>query len=216
MAADDRRDAWAQAARDPAIDAELRALYERLGAEIARRGPTCWSSGRCCNFEAYGHRLYVTGLEIAWLLERLHESEAERPAAGGLPAEPRLRVLDAGPDRAVARSVDRITGALRDGDALPDACPFQVDRLCGVHALRPLGCRVFFCQEGTHEWQRELYEQFLLELRRLHERFALPYRYMEWRAGLREAVAVLLSRAESDRSGRKGTGLGATAGTGVS
>jgi hypothetical protein len=57
-----------------------------------------------------------------------------------------------------------------------------------------MGCRVFFCQEGTQGWQQELYEQFLAELRRMHEDRGLPYRYMEWRAGLREAGEYVASR----------------------
>lgn len=63
-------------------------------------------------------------------------------------------------------------------------CPFQVDRLCTVHAIRPLGCRVFFCDETSVDWQREQYECFQRELRRLHEALQVPYFYVEWRAAL--------------------------------
>jgi Fe-S-cluster containining protein len=40
-------------------------LYDRIGAEIGRRRPVCAISGRCCRFEEWGHRLYVTTLELA-------------------------------------------------------------------------------------------------------------------------------------------------------
>jgi len=148
--------AWRDAAADPAVDASLRGLYQRVDRAIADRGPRCWASGKCCRFDAYGHALFVTGLEAAWFLDRA--APADPSAPGGLP------VLRA--------------------DA--PACPFQAQGLCGAHAIRPLGCRVFFCQLGTADWQHALYERFLAELRTLHERHGLAYRYMEWRWALAE------------------------------
>jgi Fe-S-cluster containining protein len=148
-------DAWRAAVRRPAVDDAVRDLYARLDGAVQQRGPTCWISGRCCNFNAYGHRLYVTGLEIAWVLQQV-----DLPAAA--------------------------TG----DDALKTACPFQVNNLCSIHAVRPLGCRIYFCQEGTQDWQHEVYERFLTDLRALHDEHALPYRYMEWRAGLAEAAGL--------------------------
>jgi Fe-S-cluster containining protein len=51
----------------------LRALYDDLDAEIARLGPSCALSGRCCRFEEYGHTLFLSAPEAALLL-------AEAPA----------------------------------------------------------------------------------------------------------------------------------------
>ncbi len=148
---------WFAAAGDAVIDGALRELYQRIDADIQSRGPTCWLSGKCCNFDAFDHRLYVTALEVAWMLRN----------AGPRPVDPK------GP------------------------CSYQVDRLCMVHADRPLGCRVFFCQEGTQQWQRQLYERYLAELRALHEEHDLPYRYLEWRQGLQEAMDTDQSSASS-------------------
>ncbi|MCC7192963.1 MAG: YkgJ family cysteine cluster protein [Phycisphaeraceae bacterium] len=148
---------WFAAVRLPAVHQAVRLVYDQLDIAIRTRGPVCWSSGKCCNFEAYGHRLYVTGLEIAWML-------------GEIPSRPRASVV-----------------APRGG------CPFQIEKLCSIHSSRPLGCRVFFCQQGTQSWQHEIYERFLSEIRVLHERLALPYQYMEWRLGLREAIEYLES-----------------------
>jgi Fe-S-cluster containining protein len=63
-------------------------------------------------------------------------------------------------------------------------CPFQVRNLCGVHAIKPLGCRVYFCDKSAQAWQGELSERLLGEIRGIHDRFAVPYRYGEWRAML--------------------------------
>jgi Fe-S-cluster containining protein len=74
-------------------------------------------------------------------------------------------------------------------DALDEArrrggCPFQVANLCGVHPIRPLGCRVYFCDKSAQAWQHELSERLLADVRALHDRFDIEYRYGEWRAML--------------------------------
>ncbi len=166
---------WHRAAADASIDNDLRRLYERLDGQVAARGPVCWVSGRCCQFDAYGHMLFVTGLEAAWVLRQT----AQPPNASAEPA----RQTQPSP----AAVADQAT------EPAPDvgACPFQLNRLCCVHAVRPMGCRVFFCQHGTEDWQHELYERFLAELRGLHDEHELPYCYMEWRQALREAHEAL-------------------------
>lgn len=146
--------AWAAAV--DAVDAELRQLYADLDTAVAAHGPTCWISGRCCKFDSFGHRLYVTGLEIAWFL-----TQADEPIARAASA----------PEH--------------------DNCPWQINGLCCAHDIRPLGCRIFFCQQGTEHWQHELYERFLEALRKLHDKHELPYHYMEWRQGLAAAAETV-------------------------
>ena len=173
--ADERRawDAWRVAAARPLIDAELRAIYAEVDAAIAARGPTCWVSGKCCKFETFGHRLYVTALEVAWFVRQV---DAAGPIDGDGPPAP--------DDRARGRS---------GGVCLPQlaetagACPYQVAGRCSTHAVRPLGCRIFFCQAGTEDWQQDLYETFLVRLRALHDRHGLEYRYLDWMVGLERA-----------------------------
>lgn len=169
MATAERWRAWRAFAKDPAVDAAIVSLYRELNDRVTQRGPVCWASGRCCNFDAFGHRLYVTTLEIAWVLQNI-EGEAvpqvTHAVGGALPILTKL---------APANKHDA------------SSCVYQVEGLCSIHRVRPLGCRIFFCQRGTEAWQHDLYEFFLNELRALHERHAIPYCYMEWRAGLREA-----------------------------
>jgi Fe-S-cluster containining protein len=108
----------------------------------------CVVSGRCCRFEEFGHRLFVTTLELARFVHDV--------------------------------------GSI----AVPDAwdgtgCPFQKAKLCTVHAIRPFGCRMFFCDATSTEWQNAAYERFHADLKRLHEQFEVPYFYLEWRQALR-------------------------------
>jgi Fe-S-cluster containining protein len=145
---------WLRAGREPAVLAELEGIYAYVAAAVESRRPVCVSSGRCCRFEEWGHRLYVTGLETAYTVQRL---------GAGMPA------LDGG-SLAAARAAG--------------GCPFQVEKLCGVHSIRPLGCRIYYCDATAQEWQQEIYERTLRELRGLHERHGIEYRYGEWRAML--------------------------------
>jgi len=62
-------------APDPCRDssewrAALQALYADLDAEVARLGPVCALSGRCCRFVEYGHTLFVSAAEAALLLDQ--------------------------------------------------------------------------------------------------------------------------------------------------
>jgi Fe-S-cluster containining protein len=61
-------EAWWRAGMLPAVDAALRSIHERIEAETSAKRPLCLASGNCCRFEAFGHRLMVTGLEAAWSL----------------------------------------------------------------------------------------------------------------------------------------------------
>jgi Fe-S-cluster containining protein len=136
-------------ARDEVVEA-VAAIYESVREQIDARRPVCVMSGRCCRFEEYGHRLYVTTMELASF------SRAASPQG--------------------------FLGAMSAWDGT--GCPFQVNRLCSVHASRPFGCRIFFCDPTATQWQQDLYERFHAELKGLHESLQVPYFYVEWRAGL--------------------------------
>lgn len=154
--------AWLVAARDERVVAELEGIYGFIAAAVESRGPACWASGRCCNFEAVGHRLYVTGLEAAYTVARLPSPNPHVGTAPGL----NLPVL----------STATLVSARVSG-----GCPFQVKNLCGIHAIKPLGCRVYFCDRSAKQWQEELSEATLAQVRSLHNRYGIEYRYGEWR-----------------------------------
>ena len=135
--------------RDDAREAILR-LYADVQHEIDVRRPVCVMSGRCCRFEDFGHRLYVTTLELASFVHGVRRATVP---AGGKPW---------------------------DGTG----CPFQSNKLCGVHAIRPFGCRMFFCDATATDWQNETYERFHTRLKVLHDELAVPYYYVEWRQAL--------------------------------
>jgi len=44
-------------------------IYDDLAADVARAGPVCDLSGRCCRFKEYGHTLFISRPEAELLLE---------------------------------------------------------------------------------------------------------------------------------------------------
>ena len=131
----------------PEVESAIQALYADVHAAIEQRRPVCALSGRCCRFEEYGHRLYVTTLELASFVRQL----AAEAASGGW-----------------------------DGTG----CPFQRSKLCSVHSIRPFGCRMFFCDATSTQWQNDAYERFHARIQQLHTELDVPYFYVEWRAAL--------------------------------
>lgn len=61
-------DAIHRCAGDPGFLDAVREFYRRLDATIAGHRPVCVSRGLCCHFEAFGHRLFVTSAELAYLV----------------------------------------------------------------------------------------------------------------------------------------------------
>ena len=138
----------------PEVIEAVRALYADVQHEIDARRPVCVMSGRCCRFEEFGHRLFVTTAELAAFTHELP-------------------------------SVPSRVGGEWDGTG----CPFQSGKICTVHAIRPFGCRMFFCDATSTEWQNQAYERFHARLKRLHEELGVPYFYVEWRRAI-EALGL--------------------------
>jgi len=169
-----RQAVYMASTRAEAIDA-VATVYAQLQGEVDQRRPACAVSGRCCRFEEYGHRLFVTTIELGAFVRGL----AELPAA----------------------QREKLNGASADWDRT--GCPFQMARLCGVHAIRPFGCRIYFCDPTAQAWQQEVYERLHGKLKGEHERLGIPYFYIEWR----EALKLLLGEGMSVGSA-PGKGIG--------
>ena len=148
------------------VIAAVQQIYTDLQIAIDTRRPLCSASGECCRFDAYGHRLYVTTLELATFVAQLPP-----------PAKPKTSSL----------TPSTSSGLALHPSSLPhNDCPYLVAGRCSVHLIRPFGCRIFFCDPTATQWQNDLYEATLQRLKDEHERLAVPYRYVEWRAALKE------------------------------
>ncbi|MBU3729411.1 MAG: hypothetical protein FGM37_09235 [Phycisphaerales bacterium] len=143
--------AWWRAAADPDVDLAIRAMHSEVAEAVRRQRPICLASGRCCAFREHGHRLYLTGLEAAWTWMDLVRRGDPLPAA-----------------------------AARSGALESLTCPLLRDGLCGAHASRPSGCRVYFCDRAAQSWQPDLMERLHGQVRALHDARGVPYEYSEW------------------------------------
>jgi Fe-S-cluster containining protein len=174
------RQAVMQAADRAPVREAVEAVYAALQDAINIRRPVCVTSGRCCRFEEYGHRLYVTTMELAKFVSEL--SVVSSPLSV---AEPTPKDIDS-PGMTISLPLFATDNGQRTTDKPGNlGCPFQVDKLCGVHTIRPFGCRIFFCDETSTQWQHDLYERLHADLRRAHEVLDVPYHYIEWRFALR-------------------------------
>jgi hypothetical protein len=144
---------------DATLLAAVDAVYAECDRAVAEHGPVCRRDGACCRFSQFGHRLFVTSPEIVHFLA--HARSAKAPSL----IRPQFAT---GP-----QEVDRA-----------EACPLQDGPDCRVHAIRPLGCRLFFCESGAAAWGRPLYEAMLGRLRGTCRTCSLPYAYVEWTQAL--------------------------------
>lgn len=56
-------------------------------------------------------------------------------------------------------------------------CPFQVNNLCTARVERPLGCRVYFCDERYTATGQDISETYLRQLKQLAEEAGVGWRY---------------------------------------
>ena len=168
------RNAVIEASRRDDVRRTVETVYSTLADEIAIRRPICKTSGRCCRFEEFGHRLYVTTIEMAKFYADIQDLRR-----GAAIAKSERRAESPGHSLTLLSHHSAAINSSEGG-----GCPFQIDGLCGVHSARPFGCRIFFCDETSTIWQQELYERLHGRLRQLHESLNVPYFYLEWRFAL--------------------------------
>jgi len=60
-------------------------VYDWLEEEIAAHQPVCRRRGDCCRFVEFGHKLYVTSVELAFLLGTCDRESATGGMAGTCP-----------------------------------------------------------------------------------------------------------------------------------
>lgn len=63
----------------------VRRFYQHLDDEIASRRPLCWQRGGCCKFDTFGHRLFVTTLELAYFMHVEAKPALRRPTEDRCP-----------------------------------------------------------------------------------------------------------------------------------
>lgn len=174
----------AELAAEAGFRAAMTDWYADLDRRIAEHRPVCRNRGACCRFGEFGHRLYVTPVELSFFAASLKRAAGAGARHGGESGS--LPVIGAG-----------------------GACPYQVDGVCSAREGRPVGCRVFFCESAGEGWQEALSERALGELKQLHERFDVPYAYAEWLGALEQVRLGRSADRAADSGDERVGGVGA-------
>ena len=140
----------------------------------------CDACGKCCDFESYDHRLYVTTPEIIYFVEKLGLANIRQMAGG--------------------RCCYQSAVGSADGETSPKG---GVDGKCGVHAYRFSGCRIFCCK-GETGFQSELTEAVIKKFKAICAELQIPYRYVELPVALKSAVTA--ERPPSPQNGLQRAG----------
>lgn len=66
----------------PALLKEVEAIYQALERDLTRESTLCQACGHCCDFESFGHRLYLTTPELLYFAH--HVGHPLKPMTGGV------------------------------------------------------------------------------------------------------------------------------------
>jgi len=83
------------------------------------------------------------------------------------------------------RRATRLTGDELQCATSVGGCPFQQANLCSVHGIKPIGCRVYFCDTTLDDWVEDLANRMHRRIAEVHSQYDVPYHYAEWRTLLR-------------------------------
>jgi Fe-S-cluster containining protein len=75
----------AKAEQSADVALQMKQLYESADLFITDQKPTCWNHGDCCQFEKYGHRLYVTSIELAYFRQGHRDNWLTPNGSGSCP-----------------------------------------------------------------------------------------------------------------------------------
>jgi Fe-S-cluster containining protein len=150
----------------PDVSADVAALLAQADQAAARFDPACRACGQCCRFGQFGHVLYLTSAELVHVVGSLKSDPAYQPA--------------------IARAAEAIEHMLT-----AEFCPFQQNERCTLRTIRPLGCRLFFCQAGNEIWGCQLLETFHKQLKSICEMRCLPYGYVEWTTAVKHFLPLV-------------------------
>jgi Fe-S-cluster containining protein len=89
--------------------------------------------------------------------------------------------------RLYASELERALVVARHGEPrlTPEGrCGFLLAGRCSIHASRPLGCRVFFCDPAHKPREQDLCHTYLDRLRTLADQYGLPWDYAPFFCGV--------------------------------
>jgi hypothetical protein len=142
----------------------VEAIYKWLDEQIAANRTTageCGVCGKCCDFENYDHRLFVTTPEMIYFRDKIGSKNLKQITTGRCSYQVEVSEM-------VSLS----------------------NHKCTVYAERFAGCRIFCCK-GDAGFQSDLTEAVIKKFKALCDEFAIPYRYVDLPTALQSFTAPL-------------------------
>ena len=139
-------------------------IYDWLDTQIhenADLAGLCDVCGKCCDFDGFDHRLFVTPPELMYLTTG---QQAANPGAENIKSIPSNRPLGG-------------------------KCPYNIDGKCTVYEHRFAACRIFCCGADV-DFQSELSESAMEKLKSLCVEFQIPYHYTDLATALKSFAGV--------------------------
>lgn len=137
-----------EAARRPDVRSAMTQFFDEADRRISAQPATCWNRGLCCRFGEYGHRLYVTALEVCYYLATgampppptgdvcPHAVEGMCHARDRRPLGCRIFFCDVAAQYWQGPLTEELLGRLRDLHAKLDVPYFYADWIGVLRALR--------------------------------------------------------------------------------
>lgn len=83
-----------------------------------------------------------------------------------------------------------------------DGCPFQVNTLCTARDVRPLGCRIYFCDPAYQEIGNKITEDSLTALKQLADETGAGWHYAPLHVFLNETERAIPVPEDAPDDGR--------------
>ena len=132
-------------------------VYNWLDLQIRRCSDLaglCDACGKCCEFDGFDHRLFVTTPELMYLAANIGTKNIKSmPTGHGSTPRPGSTSLTTG-------------------------CPYNAGGRCTIYEYRFAGCRIFYCKADA-DFQSRLSESTLQRFKSICTELAIPYRYTD-------------------------------------
>lgn len=142
-------------------------IYNWLDLQIRRCSDLagqCDACGKCCDFDGFDHRLFVTTPELMYLAANIGaENIKSMPTGRGSTPRPGSTSLTTGRSRRAS---------------LTTGCPYNAGGRCTIYEYRFAGCRIYCCK-GNADFQSRLSESVLAKFKSICTEFQIPYRYTD-------------------------------------
>ncbi|MBU1259883.1 MAG: hypothetical protein KKE31_03280 [Planctomycetes bacterium] len=149
-------------------------IYAWLDENIKNLDLNCSACGKCCNFDSFGHKLFITTPELLYFYENVKPLRKMTGQScpyledGTPPHQFTLRQTNLKESLKLNRSASKIFSQSANW------CGGK----CTARNFRFAACRIFFCKADIEKINK-LSEQTIEKFKALCDEFDLPYRYVD-------------------------------------